>query len=63
MAASTDPSCTKCAHYFITHDAQFLNGCRILNFKSKRLPQNEVREASGESCLAYSAKKSSPPRE
>ncbi len=51
------PGCTKCAHYYITHDAQFLHGCRALSFKSKRLPQHEVSEASGAPCLAFKEKK------
>lgn len=46
----------KCVHHFITYDPQFPYGCRALNFKSKRLPQHEVAEASGERCAFYRAK-------
>lgn len=47
------PDCTECAHYFITHDASFPYGCRAQNFKSKRKPQQDVMEASGNVCLTF----------
>lgn len=50
------PNCTRCAHYFITFDARFPYGCRAMNFKSKQLPQHEVRDATGTGCLAFRAR-------
>jgi hypothetical protein len=50
------PSCTKCAHYYITHDVNFLHGCRALKFKSRQLPQYDVIAASHAPCLAFEPK-------
>ncbi|MDD5248505.1 MAG: hypothetical protein PHY45_05955 [Rhodocyclaceae bacterium] len=47
------PTCAKCAHYFITHDPRFPYGCRAMGFKSRRLPQEEISQATGARCLAY----------
>lgn len=47
------PDCRDCAHYFITWDLAFPYGCRVLNFKSKRLPHLDVLESSGECCLRF----------
>lgn len=52
--------CRACAHYYITHDARFPYGCRAMDFKSKRLPLQEVREATGRDCLTFSAKTTRP---
>ncbi len=46
----------KCVHHFITYDPHFPYGCRAMDFKSRRLPQYEVIEASGESCLRFVAR-------
>lgn len=55
MAApfSGRPNCMRCAHFFITYDPFFPNGCRAMNFKSRGLPQDEVRTASGAGCLSF----------
>lgn len=53
----TAPDCRRCVHYYITHDASFLYGCRSLNFKSRQLPMYAVLEASGQACLAFTPKK------
>jgi hypothetical protein len=50
------PNCLDCAHYYITHDASFPYGCRGMNFKSKRLPQLEVIQASKAYCLVFQQK-------
>jgi len=54
----TDPNdkpsdCKHCTHYYITHDASFRYGCRILDFKSQRQPNLDVQEASGEQCKFF----------
>jgi hypothetical protein len=43
----------RCAHFFITYDPSFPNGCRAMNFKSRGLPQDEVHSASGAGCLSF----------
>lgn len=55
MAApfSSRPQCLRCVHFFITYDPFFPNGCRAMNFKSRGLPQDEVRAASGAGCLSF----------
>lgn len=45
--------CLNCMHYFITYEPHFPYGCRALSFKSKRLPCNEVFEASNSNCLMF----------
>ncbi|MNT70704.1 hypothetical protein D3C72_2091180 [compost metagenome] len=54
------PHCRACVHYYITHDARFPYGCRAMDFKSKRLPLQDVREATGRDCLTFSAKTARP---
>jgi hypothetical protein len=65
MSAPTDldaarvasaPSCTRCVHYYITHDITFRYGCRALGFKSRGQPDREVIAASGEPCRYFAAK-------
>lgn len=50
------PSCNHCIHYTITHDADFMYGCRAFNFKSQRQPIFVVIEASGQQCLHFEKK-------
>ena len=50
------PDCKRCAHYFITHQANFRYGCRALNFKSRRLPILDVIDASGQPCHYFRKK-------
>jgi hypothetical protein len=47
------PDCSRCVHYYITHEASFPYACHALGFKSKRKPHLDVLEASGEYCRAY----------
>jgi hypothetical protein len=47
------PSCAKCRHYFITHDARFPYGCRAMNFKSQGSPHNEIVAATGAACVTF----------
>ncbi|MBF0310831.1 MAG: uracil-DNA glycosylase [Magnetococcales bacterium] len=48
--------CTRCRHYWITWDANFPRGCRVLNFKTRMMPSQEVLAASGKECLAFEPK-------
>lgn len=50
------PLCTRCRHYYITHDLSFPYGCRALDFKSRRAPILEVRDASLLECQYFQPK-------
>ena len=57
-AISMVMACHKCLHYYVTWDQHFPHGCRAMDFKSKRLPINDVRLAMrGKDCLAFEMKK------
>jgi hypothetical protein len=45
-------TCHGCKHFYITYDPNFPYGCRILGFKSRRLPHVEVEAASYLPCQA-----------
>jgi hypothetical protein len=53
-------SCNDCVHYFITHDADFIYGCRAFGFKSQRQPIFEVVAASGQDCEGFQKKECVP---
>lgn len=54
------PNCTKCKHYFITHDIRAPKGCRAYQIKSTSMPSMVVKQANtGQECLGFSPKKSS----
>ncbi|GBG01553.1 hypothetical protein AZSI13_08800 [Azospira sp. I13] len=55
-ASSGRPPCNRCRFYYITHDPSFPYGCRALDFKSQRLPGQEVQSASGQICLYFKPK-------
>ena len=46
-------SCGKCVHYFMTYDTRFPYGCRAMNFKSRRVPEMEVIEATYARCVMF----------
>ncbi|PLR67799.1 uracil-DNA glycosylase [Bacillus sp. UMB0893] len=50
-------NCIKCAHYYVTWDRNFPNGCKAYGFKSAARPSVTVQKASGEACMKYSAKR------
>ncbi|MDR3056505.1 MAG: hypothetical protein LBU53_14120 [Zoogloeaceae bacterium] len=52
------PNCRECQHYYITHDVRFPYGCRAMDFKSRRLPAQDVLTASGAHCLRFRLKRS-----
>lgn len=47
------PHCLLCRHYYITWEESFPYGCRVMEFKSRILPMQEVLRASGEPCRAF----------
>ena len=53
------PTCARCRHYRITHDAGFPYACELHGFKTRRMPWRDVLEASGTHCLGFAAR---PPR-
>jgi hypothetical protein len=55
--AATPPACSKCIHYYITHDALMPFGCRAMKFKSANNPAQVVFDSSGMHCQLFSAKK------
>lgn len=55
-SAPPAPKCTRCRHYWITHDPGFPYGCRLHGFKSRRAPHLEVLQASGTRCLGFEAR-------
>ena len=49
-------TCGKCTHYFTTHDVSRPWGCNKFRFKSKNLPNDEVRQATGMDCAYFTMK-------
>ncbi len=49
----TRPNCLRCRHFYVTWDPRFPRGCRALGFKTRGIPADEVRRASGRDCLFF----------
>ncbi|PAE19696.1 uracil-DNA glycosylase [Bacillus sp. 7504-2] len=49
-------NCFACKHFYVTWDKKFPKGCRAFQFKTSRLPSQEVLRASGHNCLRYEKK-------
>ncbi|HIJ58989.1 MAG TPA: uracil-DNA glycosylase [Nitrospirae bacterium] len=56
----TKIDCFKCIYFFITYDANFPYGCKLMGFKSKKLPCKEVFTTSGEECKGFQEKTVNP---
>ena len=52
------PNCMECRHFAVTWEAALPYLCKVMGFKSQRLPSIEVLEADGQSCRAFVAKDS-----
>jgi len=50
------PQCRKCKNFYITYDPARPYGCRVMNFKSRRMPSLVVFETSGIICQLYDPK-------
>jgi hypothetical protein len=50
------PNCSRCVHYYITHEVNFRYGCRAMKFKSHRPPSLEVFAVTGVPCLYFQFK-------
>jgi hypothetical protein len=53
-------NCRLCVHYYITHDVNFMYGCRMFGIKSQRQPLMEIIEASGKPCEGFELKQRPP---
>lgn len=49
-------NCFTCRHFYVTWDPNFPKGCKAFQFKTRRLPSQEVMKASGQACLKYEKK-------
>jgi hypothetical protein len=51
-------ACHQCIHYYVTWDQYFPHGCRAMDFKSKRMPIQDVRMAMRlNDCLTFELKR------
>jgi hypothetical protein len=53
--------CRRCIHYFVTWVPSAPHGCKVMGFKSHRLPSVVVYQNSGDLCRAYRPKHSDDP--
>ncbi len=49
-------SCFRCRHFYVTWDPRLPRGCRALGFKTRQMPAEAVRQASGTVCLYFEPK-------
>ncbi|MBF0588360.1 MAG: hypothetical protein HQL53_04460 [Magnetococcales bacterium] len=52
--------CLRCKHLVITWNSAYPRACRVMGFKSKQMPSQEVMAASGQPCLMFEAKVHKP---
>ncbi len=58
-----EKNCRNCKHFFISFDPKAPNGCRIFNFKSKKMPFIVVSETNkGQECAGFTPKNKLPKR-
>ena len=55
--ATTTINCFSCEHLYITYEAKFPYGCRIMGFKSVRMPAADVFANSDMDCNLFTPKK------
>ncbi len=61
--AAPKARCLACVHLYVTWDPALPRGCRALGFKTRALPCDTVRAASGEECLYFEARPPRPTKE
>jgi len=61
--SSMQIACGKCEFYYVTHDKTRPWGCKKFNFKSVRLPSQEVKQSTGMDCAYFSQKIVNSPSE
>ena len=54
---ATTINCFSCEHFFITYEAKFPYGCRIMGFKSVCMPSADVFANSDMECNLFTLKK------
>ena len=60
MDSTTKINCYKCKYFYITWDKNFPNGCKAMNFKTKKLPSAVVKETSDIICQSFIEKSKKP---
>ncbi|HOW56781.1 MAG TPA: hypothetical protein PKZ12_02170 [Smithellaceae bacterium] len=55
-AASRPINCFLCRYFYITYEKKFPYGCRVMGFKSKRLPSIDVFNNSDMDCSLFMEK-------
>ena len=53
---ATTINCFSCEHLYITYEAKFPYGCRIMGFKSVRMPSLDVFANSEMDCNLFTLK-------
>ncbi len=53
---ATRINCFQCQHFYVTHEPAFPYGCRVMGFKSKRLPADVALQNSGMTCQSFAGK-------
>jgi hypothetical protein len=53
-------NCFFCKHFYITHNQRYPYGCRIIGFKSARMPSVDVFLNSDMECGLFSQKEIKP---
>ncbi|MBC9786151.1 uracil-DNA glycosylase [Heliobacterium chlorum] len=48
--------CHRCTHYYVTWDPTFPRGCRLLGFKTEKIPSAVVYESCGTPCEGFQPK-------
>jgi hypothetical protein len=49
-------NCTRCIHYTVTWDPKHPKGCKLLGFKTAKMPSATVYSATGAECLGFENK-------
>jgi hypothetical protein len=55
-AEKSDINCFSCEHFYITYDKKYPYGCRIIGFKSARMPAVDVYINSDMDCGLFRQK-------
>lgn len=53
---NSSPDCWKCRHFAITYEPRWPYMCRLMGFKGRHLPAQEVLLADGRPCQGFVAK-------
>jgi hypothetical protein len=56
LTPTTTINCFSCEHFHITYEAKFPYGCRVMGFKSVRMPSVDVFVNSEMDCNLFTLK-------